>query len=137
MNQRDYPLIDQAHEKLYTANGKRLDDITLDAAAEGTVASEDLRISRETLIAQAEIARHSGYLQLAANLTRAAELTAVPNDELLAMYEHIRPGRATHEQLLKLAERLESVYAATENGRFVREAAEVYRARGLLKKLPV
>lgn len=134
MSKKEYPLIDRAHGALFSASGKPLDDITLDAAANGSISAEDLRISRDSLMAQAEIARGSGYTQLAANLTRAAELTAVPNDELLMMYEHIRPGRATHEQLLKLAKRLEDVYAAHENARFVREAAEVYKSRGLLKK---
>lgn len=134
MSANNYPLIDQAYETLYSASGKPLDDITLDAVVEGAITAEDLRISRESLLAQAEIARQSGYRQLAANLTRAAELTAVPNDELLAMYDHIRPGRATYGQLLKLAERLEKVYAAPENARFVREAAEVYKTRGLLRE---
>jgi len=134
MSEKIYPLIEHAYEELHTASGKRLSDITLDAIAEGGITTSDVRISKATLLAQAEIAHNSGYPQLAANLKRAAELTAVPNDELLAMYERIRPGRGTYEQLLELAIRLETVYGAYETGRFVREAADVYRARGLLKK---
>jgi propanediol dehydratase small subunit len=136
MSNDHYPLIDQKHVLLHAASGKRLDDINLAATTAGTVTAEDLRISRETLLAQAAIAAESGYPQLAANLTRAAELTGVPNDELLAMYELLRPERATRKQLIQLAEQLETTYSAPENGRFVREAAEVYGTRGLLRKPP-
>ena len=79
-----------------------------------------------------EIARAAGYAQLAANLTRAAELTAVPNAEVLRMYELLRPGRASYAQLAELAEQLEARYGAPANAALVREAAEAYRARGLL-----
>ncbi|PJF26019.1 MAG: hypothetical protein CUN53_09840, partial [Phototrophicales bacterium] len=49
-------------------------------------------------------------------------------------YDLLRPERATYAQLIALAERLESVYAASETGRFVRDAAQVYRERGLLRR---
>jgi propanediol dehydratase small subunit len=83
---------------------------------------------------QAEIAAASGFGQLAANLRRAAELTAVPNAELLRMYETLRPGRATYAEMTALADRLAGEYAAPETAAFVREAAEVYRARGLARR---
>jgi propanediol dehydratase small subunit len=127
----DYPLMDN-DDDLRAASGKRLDDVTLEQAE--SLAPDDLNIRAETLRAQAEIARAAGYAQLAANLTRAAELTAVPNDELLHMYETLRPGRGTHAQLIALAERLETVYHAVETARFVREAAAVYAARGLTRR---
>lgn len=129
----DYPLMNHA-ELLATANGKPLADITLDEAAAGNLSAADLQISAATLRAQAEIARQAGYEQLAANLTRAAELTAVPNTDLLAMYETLRPGRATLAELLALADTLGKKYGASENARFVREAASVYEARGLLRR---
>jgi propanediol dehydratase small subunit len=90
----------------------------------------DVQISAETLRAQAEVALSHGYGQLAANLIRAAELTAVPNAEVLRMYALLRPGRATHAELVQLADELEKRYGASECARLVREAAEVYRARG-------
>jgi propanediol dehydratase small subunit len=128
-----YPLIEQAAEALKAASGRPLAEITLEAASAGQLAIGDLQIDAATLRAQAEIARQSGFRQLAANLTRAAELTGVPNAELLRMYELLRPRRATYAELLALAETLEGRYGASENARLVREAADVYRARGLLR----
>lgn len=127
----EYPLIDQSDE-LRAASGRRLGEVTLEALGELSIA--DVQISPTTLRAQAAIARGAGFRQLAANLTRAAELTAVPNAELLRMYELLRPQRATHADLLDLADALEQRYEAIENARLVREAAEVYQARGLLKR---
>ena len=130
----DYPLMEHAAETLRAASGKPLAEITLEAAAEGGLEIGDLQIDAEALRAQAAIAQQAGYRQLAANLTRAAELTAVPNAELLRMYELLRPGRAAYAELAALADLLESRYGATENARMVREAAGVYQARGLLRR---
>ena len=127
----NYPLIDQA-DQLRAMSGRPLSEVTLDALEELSIA--DVQISPATLRAQAEIARQAGFRQLAVNLTRAAELTAVPNAELLRMYEMLRPQRASQAELLALADELEQHYAAVENARMVREAAEVYQARGLLKR---
>jgi propanediol dehydratase small subunit len=55
----------------------------------------------------------------------------VPNEELLRIYDALRPGRATHTELLALADRLERDFSAPENAALVREAAEAYRARRL------
>jgi propanediol dehydratase small subunit len=127
----EYPLINQTGE-LRAMSGRPLSEVTLDALEDLSIA--DVQISPATLRAQAEIARQAGFRQLAVNLTRAAELTAVPNAELLRMYELMRPQRASHAELLALADELEQRYAAVENARMVREAAEVYQARGLLKR---
>jgi propanediol dehydratase small subunit len=128
-----YPLGESASQVLQAASGRALQDITLEALLKAELSTEDLRIRSETLHAQAAIARQAGYDRLAINLTRAAELAQVPNAELLAMYEALRPGRSTYAALLDLAGRLESAYSATFTGQFVREAAEVYRRRGLLR----
>jgi propanediol dehydratase small subunit len=117
------------------ASGRLLADITLEAAEQGRLSPADLQITAETLQAQAEIARQAGYPQLADNLTRAAELTAVPNEELLRMYELLRPRRATWQELMALAETLERDYQAPANAQLVREAASVYQARNLLKRV--
>jgi len=132
MTEMDYPLGDNARDRVKAASGRRLSDITLEAVAAGEVNFNDLQVSAETLRAQARIARQAGYPQLAGNLSRAAELTAVPNDELLRMYEALRPGRSTYAEMIALATRLEQVYGAVETGRLAREAAEVYLQRGLL-----
>lgn len=127
-----YPLMDHEPDSLQAASGRPVRDITLDTTDD--LSETDFQISPETLRKQAQIARANGYPQLAANLTRAAELTAVPNHELLQMYELLRPGRASYERLIALAETLEQHYNAPETGRFVREAAAVYRNRGLLRR---
>jgi propanediol dehydratase small subunit len=128
-----YPLMDYT-QQIQAASGRPLADITLEAAAAGEISAADLRVSAATLRAQADIAEAGGYRQLAANLRRAAELTAVPNTELLRMYETLRPHRATYVELQDLAARLETEYAAVETAGFVREAAEVYRVRNLLRQ---
>jgi propanediol dehydratase small subunit len=128
-----YPLMENAGDRLKAASGKPLPEITLEAAANGELTAGDLRIHAETLRLQAEIAREAGYDQLALNLLRAAELTLVPNAEVLQIYDILRPGRASYEQLIGLASHLEETYGAAENATFIREAAEAYRERGLLR----
>ncbi len=73
-------------------------------------------------------------MQLAANLRRAAELVAVPNDKLLEIYEALRPGRSTHDELLALSRWLAEVYGAAETAALVAEAAEAYQDRGALRE---
>ena len=133
MSTLGYPLMENAAGSLQAASGKPLPEITLEAAASGELSAGDLRIHAETLRMQAEIAREAGYDQLALNLLRAAELTLVPNAEVLQIYDILRPGRASYEQLTGLAAYLEATYGAAENAKFIREAAEAYRERGLLK----
>jgi propanediol dehydratase small subunit len=129
--QSNYPLIDHAAEQLHAASGRPLSEITPETT---DLHIADLQISAETLRAQAAVARQAGYPQLAENLTRAAELTAVPNAEVLKMYDTMRPGRASQAELLALAERLANEYAAPTCAALVREAAEVYRQRGMLRR---
>ncbi len=121
-------------DTIRAASGRPLTRVTLDAAMAGELSADDLRIHGETLRAQAELARAAGYTQLADNWIRAAELTLIPNDQLLKTYEMLRPERSTYADLIALADYLESTYAATENARFIREAAETYQQRGLLKR---
>lgn len=129
-----YPLAEHAADRLHARSGRSLETITQAAAAAEELEIGDLQVSAETLREQAAIAREAGYPQLAANLIRAAELTAVPNDEVLRMYETLRPRRATYAELLALADRLEQTHNAPENAALVREAAEAYRARGLVRQ---
>lgn len=92
------------------------------------------QVSPDTLRHQADVAHNAGFTQLAENLRRAAELTAVPNDELLRMYELLRPGRSTEAELLAVADRLERDYNAPETAAFVREAAAEYQRRNLFRR---
>ena len=58
-------------------------------------------------------ARRAGT-QLAENLERAAELAAVPDDLLLAVYTALRPGRATAAELEEWAARLDELRRASD-----------------------
>lgn len=130
----EYPLRDSKADELFTHSRRPLSDITADAIAAGELAGEDLRVHADTLRAQAEIARQAGYPQLAANLRRAAELTDVPNEELLKIYELLRPERASYDELVRLADYLEATYDAAENAAFIKDAAAVYQERGLIRR---
>jgi propanediol dehydratase small subunit len=109
-------------------------EITLANVRLGRLSPEDLTIRRDTLLAQAGRAEAEGYPQLARNFRRAAELTSVPNEVLLSAYERLRPYRATYAELLALSQEIAARYDAPETGAYLREAAEAYRDRGLLKR---
>lgn len=129
-----YPLSESMPDQLRAASGRAYGDVTLDAVADGALSADDLAVDAETLQAQATIAEEAGFPQLAANLRRAAELTRVPNDELLRMYESLRPGRGRYDELIALADTLLGSYNAPVTAQFVQEAAEAYRQRELLKR---
>lgn len=63
------------------------------------------------------------------NFERAAELTAVPDDRILEIYNALRPYRSTKEELLAIADDLENRYQAKICAAFVREAAGLYVER--------
>ena len=129
---RDYPVSEKRPDLVRTATGRPLSEVTLDAVLAGEITPEELRITPEALERQAQVAAASGRPALVANFRRAAELTRVPDDRLLAMYEALRPRRSTAAQLEALAQELETVYQAPLCAAFVREAAAAYAARGLL-----
>jgi propanediol dehydratase small subunit len=115
-----------------TPSGLGLDELTLDALRAGRIAAEDLRATPETLRHQATVARGAGREPLATNLERAAELSAVPHETILAIYTALRPHRSTAAELEAWADRLESDFDAPLTAAFVRDAAAAYAARGLL-----
>jgi propanediol dehydratase small subunit len=108
--------------------------LTLEQLRAGKIMPEDVTISRETLLAQADRADAEGYPQLARNFRRAAELTAIPNDVLLQVYEKLRPYRSTYYALLAMSQELSARYDAPETGEYIRQAAEAYRDKDLLAK---
>jgi propanediol dehydratase small subunit len=111
-------------------SGKPVDTLTVEAVRSGEVGLADLRIHPETLERQAVVAERHGNPQLAENLRRAAELTGLPDDEVLAVYEALRPGRSTPAQLTELAAGL-AARGLPRCAALLAEAAEVYARRGL------
>ena len=122
-------------EQIRTLSGRDFDELRIEDLLSGELQLEDFRISPETLHRQARIARNAGYPQLAENLLRAAELTRLSNEELLEIYGKLRPGRTTHAEMIAIAQRLEKNFDAPLTAAFVREAAEIYLRRGLLKEI--
>lgn len=104
--------------------------VTVDAVVAGEVGADDVRIHPDQLIIQAEVAEKHGNPQLAANLRRAAELALLPDDEVMGLYDALRPGRTMPARLLEIAEDLRGRGAPGCADLFV-EAAAVYTRRGL------
>ena len=128
----DYPLMEKHPELVRTPTGKSMDAVTMEAVRRGEIQGEDLRISREMLLNQADIAASAGKTQVAENLRRAAELTGVPDDKVIEMYDMLRPNRATKKQLEQMAAILKDQYGAARCAELVLEAAAVYEKRGIL-----
>ncbi|MFZ1726356.1 MAG: diol dehydratase small subunit [Albidovulum sp.] len=127
----DYPLAETRPETVKGARGIPIDRITVKAVMAGDIGMEDLRITPQALLAQAEIASAAGRRTLARNFERAAELVHVPQDIIMETYEMLRPGRV-HDpaDLIARADMLSKDYNATQIADFLREAAEIYTRRG-------
>lgn len=132
--QKDYPMLEKHRDAIRTPTGKTVDDITLENVLSGGVTMADVRISPEMLRAQADIAQDAGKPAMGENLRRAAELTNVPDSEVIRMYDMLRPNRSTKDQLWEMADTLENQYHAPMCACLVREAAGVYEKRGILKE---
>lgn len=127
-----YPLGEHEGEGITSRTGKRLNDITLDEVMKNHVASDDIKISKEMLKAQGQVAREAGNDPMELNFQRAAELVDVPDDVILRMYDKLRPRRSTKLELVMLAQELLEKYQAKSCARLVMEAVEVYEKRGIL-----
>lgn len=130
----DYPMLQKHGEEIRTPTGKTMREITLENVLNGSVNIKDVRISKEMLHAQAQIAADAGKPAMGENLKRAAELTQVPDDVVIQMYDRLRPNRSTKAQLEEMAATLENTYGAAMCAQLVREAAQVYEIRGILLK---
>jgi propanediol dehydratase small subunit len=131
---KDYPLASKRPDLVRTLTGKGLQDISLENVVSGKIDAQEIRIGPETLELQAQVAEKHGRPQLALNFRRAAELTRIPDDEVLKIYNALRPVRSTKEELLIMAKELEKKYQAKINAAFIMEAIKAYEKRGLLKK---
>lgn len=129
----DYPLYEKHPELIKTQTGKSVDEINIDNILSGKVTPADCRISAETLIYQAEIQESFGNPQVGGNFRRAAEMTRIPDERILQIYNRMRPHVSTKEELLAIADELETKYDAKINAALLRETAEVYEARKLLR----
>ena len=123
-----YPLGVHEADTITSRTGKKLDQITLDEV----VTSDDIKISAETLRRQGEVAADADNPQMAANFERAAELTSVPDDVILGMYNKLRPNRSSKRELAEMAGELLEKYHAPHCAKMVLEAAEIYEKRGIL-----
>lgn len=131
---KDYPLAEKRPDLVQTATGLGLEEISLDRAVGGQISFADVKIRPETLEYQAQISEASGRPQLASNIRRAAELTRIPDERILEIYEALRPYRSTKKELLDIANELETQYQARICAALVREAAEVYEKRRRLRR---
>ncbi len=95
--------------------------------------AEDFRIHGERLNHQARVAKDADYTQLAENLRRAAELTHMSNEEVLEIYNTLRPRRTSYTEIIAMADRLENERQTPLTASLLREAAEVYLKRGIVK----
>ncbi len=127
-----YPLGKYEKDKITSRTGKRLDEITLDEVMKNHISPDDIKISKETLNAQGQVARANGNDSMEKNFERAAELVNVPDDVILKMYDKLRPNRSTKLELVLMAKELLETYQAKQCAKLVLEAAEVYEKRGIL-----
>jgi propanediol dehydratase small subunit len=130
----DYPLGETMPEKIKSASGKSLDELTLEGVINGTLTAADFRITKETLELQAQVADSVNRKTFGMNLRRAGELIPVPDARLLEIYNALRPYKSTKAELYAIADELINVYGAKVSGNFVKEAADVYEKRNRLKK---
>jgi len=133
-SKKDYPLASRRPDLIKTPAGKSFQDVTLKNLTSGKIDALEIKIRPETLELQAQIAEAHGRPQMALNFRRAAELTRVPDEEVLKIYDALRPRRSTKEELLQMAKEIEKKYQAKINASFVREAVKIYERRGLLRK---
>jgi propanediol dehydratase small subunit len=115
---------------VFTPGGIRVDSLALDDPG---VEAAELRATPETLRLQAEVSDGAGRSQLASNLRRAAELSGLADETIIAVYTALRPRRSTASELEEWAARLDGL-GAPLNAAFVREAGRVYERRGLLAR---
>ncbi|ANI42520.1 diol dehydratase small subunit [Mycolicibacterium vaccae] len=109
-----------------------MNDITVGNAVDGKLGLGDLRMDPAVLTHQATVAEAGGNPQLAENLLRAAELATVDDEEVMALYEALRPHRSTAAELDALRASL-IARGAPRCAALVEQAAAVYARRGLLR----
>lgn len=130
---KDYPLAQKRPDLVKSPGGYTLEELTLEKVISGEVGASEFRITPGALHLQAQVARGVGRVQFARNLERAAELTGIPDERILEIYNALRPYRSTKQELESIADELENVHGARINAALVREAVSVYEGRNRLK----
>lgn len=128
----NYPL-SKSNINIRSRSGKSIKEITIDEVINGKVTGEDIKISKETLRLQGEFAKSEGRIQLGENFERASELVDIPDEELLIIYNMLRPNRSTEEELLLKAIEVKEKYNAISCSNLIIDAVNVYKKRGILK----
>ena len=129
----NYPLGKNEADSITSMTGKKLSEITLDEIKKCNVQADDIKISKEMLHRQGQVAMDVDNPALAGNFERAAELVNVPDDVILDMYNKLRPNRSTKMELVRMAQELLEVYHAPYCAKLVLEAAEIYEKRGITR----
>ncbi|MEH3142798.1 MAG: diol dehydratase small subunit [Mycobacterium kyogaense] len=109
-----------------------MSDITVDNAVDGKLGLADLRMDPAALAHQAAVAEQGGNPQLAENFLRAAELATIDDEDVMALYEALRPHRSTADELEQLRASLVE-RGAPRCAALVEQAAAAYARRGLLR----
>lgn len=109
-----------------------MSDITVGNAVDGKLGLADLRMDPAALAHQAAVAEQGGNPQLAENFLRAAELATIDDEDVMALYEALRPHRSTADELERLRASLVE-RGAPRCAALVEQAAAAYARRGLLR----
>ncbi|AFM19578.1 propanediol dehydratase, small subunit [Mycolicibacterium chubuense NBB4] len=107
-------------------------DVTIGNAVDGKLGLADLRMDPAALAHQAVVAEEGGNPQLAENFLRAAELATIDDEDVMALYEALRPYRSTAAELEELRASLVA-RGASRCAALVEQAAAAYTRRGLLR----
>lgn len=130
----DYPLYEKHPQLIKTATGKSISEISIEAIMAGNIDAGDCRISYDTLEYHAQIEDDLGNTQMAETLRRSAEMTKIPDERIMEIYNALRPRVSTRDDLEAIVEELESEYGAVVNAQFIKEAIEVYEKRRMFKE---
>lgn len=109
-----------------------MSEITVENAVDGKLGLGDLRMDPAALAHQAAVAEQGGNPQLAENFLRAAELATIDDEDVMGLYEALRPHRSTAEELERLRTSLID-RGAPRCAALVEQAAAAYTRRGLLR----
>lgn len=111
-------------------SGRSVSELSVEGVCHEDLQSPDIRIHPDTLHHQAARADRFGNPQLAENLRRGAEIALLEDSELMHIYDALRPGRSTVEEMRAIAAGLDS-RDMPRIARLVGEAADMYARRNM------